>query len=109
MSAPHVVGEQGPDISLATKPKMVILIDNRESVALSWARDAVSFGGLFACAYGLNVLMPPSGWLNAALGISWILWLAGKATSRSKQMTFDEIREWVADHDTRPTAKAGVV
>lgn len=67
----------------APKRHLVTIIDARETIAKSAFRDGVSFGGLIATAYALNVLMPPSGWLNAALGISWILWLLGKASKRS--------------------------
>ena len=75
--------------------KNIVIIDTRESLLLSWSRDVVSFGGLIGTAYALNTLMPPSGWLNAALAICWILWLAGKGANRKSRMTVAEVRAWL--------------
>ena len=73
----------------------VVFIKRNEPVLVSWARDVVSFGGLICTALTLNVLMPPSGWLNAVLAISWFLWLLGKATAQKITMTPDEARAWL--------------
>lgn len=75
--------------------RTLYVMDEREPVYLSWFRDAVSFGGLIATAYALNALIPPSAWLNAALAISWILWLAGKGLKRRMTMTPQAAREWL--------------
>lgn len=61
-------------------PVIIKLIDARETVLQSATKDAISFGGLIGTAWFLNTQIEPSGWLNAALGISWILWMAGKGT-----------------------------
>lgn len=87
----------------------VIVVDGREGVITSWARDTFSFGGLVGSAIALNVLMPPSGWINAALAIAWILWMAGKGASRRMRMTPDEARKWLDDnHAGRATGAANV-
>jgi len=70
-------------------------IKRNEPVLLSWARDAVSFGGLIGTALALNTLMEPSGWLNAVLAISWFLWMAGKSAAHKMTMTPDEARAWL--------------
>lgn len=66
-----------------------IWIEGTESIALSAYRDAITFGSLCATAYFLNVMMPPSGWLNAALAICWFLWIFGK--SKKRIMTPDQV------------------
>ncbi len=83
---------------MTSKTETIVIIDGRESVVASWARDAVTFGGLVGTAYALNVLMPPSGWLNAALAVCWMLWMFGKAAnSVSKlRLTPEQARDKVA-------------
>jgi hypothetical protein len=75
---------------MSDKAEMVVIIDGRESLITSAGRDLVTFGGLVVTAWVLNTQMPPSGWLNAALAISWFLWLAGKSASHTKRMTVDQ-------------------
>lgn len=82
--------------------KTIVVIDPREHVIASSLRDIVSFGGLIGSAYALNALMPPSGWLNAALAISWILWLASKGARRAMKMTPEEARAWLDDQHPSP-------
>ncbi len=83
---------------MTSKTETIVIIDGRESVAASWARDAVSFGGLIGTAYVLNVLMPPSGWLNAALAVCWFLWLLGKAANAVSKvrLTPEQARDKIA-------------
>lgn len=83
---------------MSKSEKFIVIVDARESVVRSWLRDGVSFGGLIASAYAINALIPPSGWLNAALGLTWIMWLAGKGASRKHKMTPDEAYAWLDQH-----------
>lgn len=79
----------------------VILIQPKEPLWLSVARDAVSFGGLCGTAYFLNVVVPPSGWLNAALAACWLLWLMGK--HMTEKITPAEARVWLdKNHPVAP-------
>lgn len=75
---------------MADAPK-VIYINGSESVWLSACRDTVTFGALCATAWFLNTQMPPSGWINAVLAISWFLWILGRSTRLV--MTPDQVRE----------------
>lgn len=58
----------------------IILIQSEESIALSAYRDVITFGVLCAAAFFLNVVTPPSGWLNFALVIMFFLWLHGRSS-----------------------------
>lgn len=78
-------------------PVVITIIDRPETLLLSWGRDAVSFGGLIGTAYALNVFMPPSGWLNSALGIAWILWMFSKSSQIAKRMTVAEAQAYLAE------------
>jgi len=78
-----------------THKAKIIFIQRNEPVLLSWARDVVSFGALIGTALVLNILMDPSGWLNATLGVSWFLWMLGKSQSRINTMTPNEARAWI--------------
>jgi hypothetical protein len=82
------------EVSAADKPTLFVY-DEREPVWLSGARDAISFGGFIATAVALNRLIHPSAWLNAALAIAWILWLAGKGIKRRMTKTPSEARAWL--------------
>ena len=84
-------------VSAQDKPPLLIVYDEREAVWKSWARDCFSFGWLIAAAFVLNRYMPPSGWLNAALAISWILWLAGKGLKRRMEKTPAEAIAWIRE------------
>ena len=75
--------------------KTLYIYDMRQSVWKSYARDFGSFGGLIATAIALNTYISPSAWLNAALAICWILWLAGLGAVRKVRMTPDEARAWL--------------
>ena len=91
-------------MSAKTDDVTIILIDGREGVLKSWARDAVSFGGLIGTAYALNTLMPPSGWLNCGLALAWLLWMAGKAAAHRMRFTLpDAIAKLEAMRAPNPT------
>lgn len=90
---------------MSGQSEMVVIIDERESVVASAAKDVLSFGGLIATAWVLNTQMPPSGWLNAALAISWMLWLAGKGATRTKKMTIEQARAHLDDLTPLPTTQ----
>jgi hypothetical protein len=81
----------------APDPQWLYVYDMREPVWLSAARDVVSFVGLIGTAVALNTLMPPSAWLNAFLGLTWFLWLAGKPYLRAKRKTPSEAIAWVRE------------
>ena len=82
----------------------IIFVKRNEPVLLSWARDAFSFGVLIGTAIALNTLMPPSGWINACLGIVWFAWILGRSSALKQTMTPDEARDWLdaeyPRHDT---------
>lgn len=73
----------------------LVFVKRNEPVHVSWMRDTVSFGGLIGTALALNTLMEPSGWINAGLTISWILWLFGRGAALKMTMTPDEARAWL--------------
>lgn len=74
------------------------IVKASEPVLVSWARDAVSFGGLVGSAVALNTLMPPSGWINFALAIAWLLWMVGRGIKLRIQKTPDEARAWLDEN-----------
>ena len=75
--------------------KTLFIVDRREPVWKSWASDAFTFSGLIGTALALNTLMPPSGWLNAAIAICWILWLLSKSCFRKVEKTPEQARAWL--------------
>lgn len=75
--------------------KKVIFVERNEPVILSWARDCLTFGALIGTALALNTMMEPSGWLNACLGIAWMLWLIGRGEVRKHTMSPAEARNWL--------------
>lgn len=75
----------------------IYIFDEREPVWKSWARDTVSFGWLICCALALNVLMPPSTWLNACLGFAWVAWLVGRGLKRRMEKTPAEAIAWIRE------------
>jgi hypothetical protein len=77
------------------KSETLYIFDEREPVWKSAMRDTISFGWLIGCALALNTLMPPSAWLNASLGIVWILWLVGKGLKRRMTKTPAEAMAWL--------------
>ena len=81
--------------------KEFVLIQSTESIALSAYRDAVTFGALCGSAWFLNTQMPPSGWLNATLGVAWFLWVLGR--SKRHIMTPAQAREHLAALAKEPT------
>jgi hypothetical protein len=81
-------------VSGPAKPVLYVH-DDRQSVAVCVMRDAISFGFLVGSAVALNRLMPPSAWINAALAIAWMLWLAGRSFQLNKQMTPAQAVEWL--------------
>jgi hypothetical protein len=83
------------------------IFDEREPVWKSAARDAISFGGLVGSAIALNTLMPPSAWLNAALAICWILWLAGKGLKRRMTKTPAEAMAWLRSEYPAAVSETG--
>lgn len=82
----------------AKQDQVLYVFDLRETVVESATRDIVTFGGLMATAWFLNTQIAPSAWLNAALAITWILWIGGKGILRKKRMTSAEARAWLDDH-----------
>lgn len=74
---------------------IIYLYDQRQSPWVSTFNDLVSFGSLVATAIALNTLMPPSGWINAAVSICWILWLIGKAQIRQKRLDPASAIAWI--------------
>jgi hypothetical protein len=82
---------------VSDKPETIFIYDERESVWLSWLRDAFSFGCLLGTALALNILMPPSGWLNAAIAICWFLWLVEKGLRRRMRKTPAEAIAWLRE------------
>lgn len=85
---------------------MIIVYDARESVVQSISRDLMTFGGLVGSAIVLNTEMPPSGWINAALAICWILWMFGRATARKMRKTPAEARAWLDQEYPTPEGEA---
>lgn len=73
----------------------IYVIRGDEPVFVSWMRDSVSFGGLMLTAWFLNTQMRPSGWINFALAIAWILWLLGRGARQRMNKTPAEIRQWL--------------
>lgn len=88
--------------------KKVIMVRGNEPLLISWARGAVTFGGLIGTALALNLLMPPSGWLNFALSVVWILWLIGRSARHKSEMTPSAARAWLNANypDVAPTPEA---
>lgn len=76
------------------EPK-VTFIKRNEPVLVSWARDIVSFGSLIGTAVAMNTLIEPSGWLNATIGITWMLWMLGRGQIHKVTMTPEEARNWL--------------
>lgn len=85
-----------------TNKKLIVLIDARESLILSAGRDIVSFGMLIGTALALNTLMPPSGWINAAIAFVWIIWLIGRGERRRLGMTHEQLRAWLDSQAPAP-------
>jgi hypothetical protein len=83
---------------MSERPKVLYIMDRREPLWLSTARDTVSFGMLLGTAVAANTLMPPSAWINAAIGISWMLWLLGKGEIRKQQMDANQARTWLDEN-----------
>lgn len=54
------------------------LIVVHENMVKSWARDAVTFGCFCGVTLALNTLMAPSGFINFAIAVSFLLWVFGK-------------------------------
>lgn len=73
----------------------LFVVDARESVWLSWARDTYSFGAIAAAAWFANTQMPASGWINFAIAVVWVLWMFGKATNLAAKKTPGEARQWL--------------
>jgi hypothetical protein len=82
---------------MSDKPETLYVFDEREPVWKSAVKDAISFGWLMGAALVLNTLMPPSGWINAAVAISWILWLAGKGLKLRMTKTPAEAMAWLRE------------
>jgi hypothetical protein len=84
-------------VSASDNKPMLYVYDERQSVAVSLMRDLISFSVLVGSAVALNTLMPPSGWLNATLGIAWILWLLGRGIQLNKHMTPQQAMDWLRE------------
>lgn len=67
----------------------------RESVATSFIRDTYSFAVLAGTTLATNTLMPPSGWINCIIAVTWFLWMVGKANRHRLDMTPQEARQWL--------------
>lgn len=83
--------------------KVAILLKEPEPYLLSLARDATSTGLLIGGAWVLNTQMPPSGWINAALAVVWILWMVGRSTVT--KLTAAEARQWLDENHPTPGAQ----
>lgn len=82
-------------------PETIIVVDGVERPLTSLFRNANSFGSLMLTAWFLNTVIPPSGWLNAALGIVWVLWLLGKSAGLRMKMTPEQARAWLDERYPR--------
>ncbi len=78
---------------MANKVETLYVIDGREPVLLSWARDAGTFGALIGTSWALNALIEPSGWLNAALAFAWVGWTIGRSARHRIAITPEQARD----------------
>lgn len=85
--------------------KIIIL---REGVLQSWAKDAVTLGGLMALPWFNHNYGGGSAWIYAAIAILWIIGLPAKIfrLAGDNQKTPDEARAWLDEH--YPASRAPV-
>ena len=84
-----------------SKP-IIAVVDAREPVWKSWARDTYTFGVLAGTALVTNRLMPPSGWINFMVATLWLLWMLARSSRHKIYKTADQARAWLDEN--YPTA-----
>lgn len=78
--------------------ELLQVVDAREAVWKSWARDTYSFGVLAGTAWLCNTQMPPSGWINALLVFLWFFWMISRARRHITHMTAEQARAWLDEN-----------
>jgi hypothetical protein len=75
--------------------KLIILVDGSEPIWKAWLRNIGYFSGFAGISYFVNVLIEPSGWLNFAVALGWLIWIFGIANKHKFTMSPDQARAWI--------------